>query len=100
MEPDAVILAPVLTEKTNTMREGNRKTYVFRVNPRANKIQIMKAINAMFAVNAMQCRVITVKPKPRKARTKSGFRMGRTATWKKALVTLRAGERIEVFEGS
>lgn len=100
MDPDKIILAPVLTEKTNVMRDGEEKAYAFRVHPKANKLQIMKAIHTLFSVNPVKCRVMNVKPKPRSARTRSGFRVGYTASWKKAIVTLPRGERIEVFEGT
>ncbi len=100
MDADAIILEPVLTEKTNTMREAEEKKYVFKVSPRANKQQIMKAIHDLFSVNPSTCRVINVKPKPKMARTRSGFRRGHTATWKKAIVSLPKGEKIDIFEGS
>ena len=99
MEADSVIVEPVLTEKTNLMRESESRKYVFKVNPRANKFEIMKAIHELFAVNPLNCRIINVKRKPRMARTKSGFRLGHTSSWKKAIVTLPKGERIDVFEG-
>ena len=99
MEADSVIVEPVLTEKTNVMRESESRKYVFKVNPRANKFEIMKAVHELFAVNPFNCRIINVKRKPRMARTKSGFRLGHTSSWKKAIVTLPKGERIDVFEG-
>ena len=99
MEADSVIIEPVLTEKTNLLRESDNKKYVFKVDPRANKMQIMKAIHELFSVNPLNCRVLNVKGKPRMARTKSGFRLGHTPSWKKAIVTLPKGERIDIFEG-
>ena len=99
MDADTIILEPVLTEKTNVMRDSDTRKYAFKVHPKANKMQIMKAVHSLFTVNPVNCRVMNVKPKPRSARTKSGFRMGHTATWKKAIVTLPKGERIDVFEG-
>ena len=100
MDADKIILEPVLTEKTNVMREGDEKKYAFKVHPKANKLQIMKALHTLFSVNPVSCRVMNVKPKPRSARTRSGFRVGFTGSWKKAIVTLPKGERIDVFEGS
>jgi large subunit ribosomal protein L23 len=99
VEADSVIIAPVLTEKTNAMRETESRKYVFKVNPRANKFEVMKAIHELFSVNPLNCRVINVKQKPRMARTKSGFRLGHTASWKKAIITLPKGEKIDLFEG-
>ena len=100
MEPDAIIIAPVLSEKTNLFREEAQKKYVFRVDPRVNKIQIMNAVHKLFDVNPEKCHVMNVKGKPRSARTRSGFQQGYTSTWKKAIVTLREGEKIDIFEGS
>jgi large subunit ribosomal protein L23 len=100
MEADKIIIEPVLTEKTNLMREGDEKSYAFKVHPKSNKLQIMKAVHTLFSVNPVCCRVMTVKPKPRSARTRSGFRVGATGAWKKAIVKLPKGEHIDVFEGS
>ena len=99
MDADIVIIEPVLTEKTNLLRESENKKYVFKVNPRANKLEIMKAVHELFEVNPLNCRVLNVKGKPRMARTRSGFRLGRTGSWKKAIITLPKGERIDIFEG-
>jgi large subunit ribosomal protein L23 len=99
MEADSIILEPVLTEKTNSMRENDTNKYVFKVDPRSNKLQIMKAVHELFSVNPVNCRIINVKQKPRMARTRSGFRRGNTATWKKAVITLPKGEKIDIFEG-
>lgn len=99
MAPDKVIIAPVLTEKTNLLREDRRKKYTFRVDARSNKLQIMQAVKELFEVKPVACRIVNVKSKPRKSRSKSALNMGRTSTWKKAIVTLREGESIEVFEG-
>lgn len=99
MEADRIIIEPVLTEKTNLLRENEEKKYVFKVHPSANKMQVKKALHQLFSVNPVKCRVMNVKPKPRSARTKSGFKTGHTGTWKKAIVTLPQGEHIEVFEG-
>jgi len=99
VEADNIIIEPVLTEKTNYMRENESRKYVFKVDPRANKLQIVKAIHDLFSVNPLNCRVMNVKSKPRMARTKSGFRLGHTPSWKKAIVTLPKGERIDIFEG-
>lgn len=100
MDAHSIILAPVVTEKTNSMREEPKKKYVFRVDARANKLQIMQAITELFSVKPSACRVMNVKPKPRNFRSKSGYRIGHTSTWKKAIVTLKAGDKIDVFEGA
>jgi large subunit ribosomal protein L23 len=94
MNIDQVIIEPVLTEKSNTMRE--QKKYTFRVDPRANKIEVVKAVKKLFDVHPIGCNLLTVKPKPKKVRYKQGF----TASWKKAVVTLPMDENISIFEGA
>ncbi|RKX92395.1 MAG: 50S ribosomal protein L23 [Spirochaetes bacterium] len=99
MRADQVIIEPVLTEKTNGMRGGEKNKYTFRVNKKANKVQIMEAVKSLFSVNPEKCSIVNVKAKPRSSRTKSGIRAGNTAPWKKAIVTLAKGETIDVIEG-
>jgi large subunit ribosomal protein L23 len=99
MNADSVIIEPILTEKTNVLREQEARTYVFKVSKLANKTQIMQAVRELFSVHPVSCRVMNMKGKPRSARTKSGFKMGKTRSWKKAFVTLTKGEHIESFEG-
>ncbi|MCF7940937.1 MAG: 50S ribosomal protein L23 [Spirochaetia bacterium] len=99
MRADQVIIAPVLTEKSNIMRESDQKKYTFKVDPRANKIQIMKAVEELFSVKALNCNVSMVKAKPKFTRTKSGVRAGSTTPWKKAIVTVAKGDSISAIEG-
>jgi len=94
MEYDSILIEPVLTEKSNTMREEGR--YVFRVDARANKFMVMEAVRRMFNVHPLGCNIINVTSKPKRLRG----RPGRTATWKKAIVRLAPGETIKVFEGA
>ncbi|MEL3905693.1 MAG: 50S ribosomal protein L23 [Treponema sp.] len=89
-----VIIAPVLTEKSNEMRE--RRKYVFKVDPRSTKIQIKEAVRKLFNVKVENCAVVNVDGKKRRVR----YRAGKTASWKKAIVTLADGESIKVFEGA
>ncbi|MBN1525306.1 MAG: 50S ribosomal protein L23 [Spirochaetales bacterium] len=94
MEASKVIIAPVVTEKTNRLKEVKR--YVFRVDSRANKFQVKRALKEMFNVHCTECRIINVKGKPKRVRYKLGY----TATWKKAIVTLPKDETISAFEGA
>ena len=94
MNADMIILAPVITEKSNLQSEQGR--YVFKVAPHANKIQIMQAVRTMFNVHPSSCNIINVKRKPRRVR----YRKGYTASWKKAIVALVPNEKIPLFEGS
>jgi large subunit ribosomal protein L23 len=94
MEYDAILIEPVLSEKSNIMREKGQ--YVFKVNPRANKFEIMEAVRVLFKVHPLACRVMNVASKPKKQRGRAGL----TAEWKKAIVKLEKGETIHVFEGA
>jgi|APIni6443716594_1056825.scaffolds.fasta_scaffold03093_5 large subunit ribosomal protein L23 len=103
MDSDQIIIEPVLTEKSNLLREGDAKTYVFKVNKNANKFMIMRAVNDLFKVRPVSCRIINVRGKVRhnRAISRTSFRrgLGRTAAWKKAMVTLDKGQSIDAFEG-
>ncbi|TVQ26491.1 MAG: 50S ribosomal protein L23 [Spirochaetaceae bacterium] len=94
MDADQVIIEPLLTEKTNALREAH--TYSFKVDPRANKLQVRSALEELFNVHPIACRVMNVKGKPKRLR----YRKGYTARWKKAIVTLPANESIGIFEGA
>jgi len=94
MEYDAILIEPVLSEKSNIMRELGQ--YIFRVDPRATKPMIMDAVEKSFGVHPVSCKVMNVTSKPKRLRGKAG----RTAEWKKAIVRLRKGETIRVFEGA
>lgn len=84
---------PILSEKaTDLERDFNQ--FVFKVWPRTNKIEIKKAIEAIYGVSPLKINIINVKGKQRKYdRAK-----GKTSTWKKAIVTIKQGERIEISE--
>jgi len=99
MDYDKILIEPVVTEKTNIMREGKSVKYVFRVLPDANKLQIMEAVKEAFNVKPMNCNVAWVKGKKKTTRTKGGYRAGQKSSWKKAVVTLSPGEKIDIFEG-
>jgi large subunit ribosomal protein L23 len=94
MTPEQVIIEPILTEKSNALREDS--VYTFRVSPQSNKIEVKRAVSVLFNVHAVKCRIVTVKGKPKRTR----YAKGKTASWKKAIVTLADGERIAVFEGA
>jgi large subunit ribosomal protein L23 len=94
MTSEDIIIAPVLTEKTNILRETGK--YVFRVDPRANKYQISEAVRKLFDVHPVACNIMTVGGKPKRSRNRAGY----TSSWKKAIVTVAKGEKIAVFEGA
>lgn len=95
-----ILIEPVVTEKTNGMREDKSIKYVFRVMSEANKYQIMDAVRKLFNVKPVSCNVSWVKGKKKTSRTKSGYRTGEKPAWKKAVVTLSPGEKIDIFEGA
>lgn len=103
MESRDIIIEPVLTEKSNLQSLGENKTYAFKVAKKANKIMILHAVKELFGVQPVSCRVINVRGKLRhnKAISRNSFRrgFGRTAAWKKAMVTLAKGQSIDAFEG-
>lgn len=99
MEAYQIIIEPVLTEKTNAQRDGEVKKYTFKVHNKANKKQVMSAVTELFSVKPVSCNILNVKEKPRSTRSKSGMRSGATSAWRKAIVTLKAGDKIDAIEG-
>ena len=93
--PQDIILSPVITERsTDNLTQGK---YTFKVDKRANKIEIKKAVEALFAgVKVQKVNTMNVKGQLRRQRMKQGY----TASWKKAIVTLAEGSKtIEFFDG-
>lgn len=99
MRADQIIIEPVLTEKSNLARESEPKKYTFKVDTRANKFQIMQAVNELFSVTPVKCNIVSVKGKPKFTRGKGGHIAGTTGDWKKAIVTLSKGDVIQAIEG-
>ena len=99
MRADRVIIEPILSEKSNLAREAECKKYTFRVDPAANKFEIMAAVKELFNVECTACNVINLKGKPNFSRAKGGFKKGYTPSWKKAIVTLAKGQSIAAIEG-
>ncbi len=94
MDPHQVIIRPVISEKSYGLIETANQ-YTFQVDKRANKNQIKRAVESAFDVRVRKVNTSNVKSKPKR----QGLTRGRTATWKKAVVRLVDGERIELFEG-
>ncbi len=89
-----IIIRPVVTEKSSALMELNK--YTFEVRRDVNKIQIRKAVEEAFKVKVLSVNTINVKSKPKRM----GASIGRTRSWKKAIVSLPQGQRIEFFEGA
>lgn len=88
-----VIRRPIVTEKSTILASQDR--YVFEVAPWANKIQIKQAVEAAFNVDVVDVHTMTVPGKMRRVRRNRGM----TSPWKKAIVRVRPGQKIDVFEG-
>jgi large subunit ribosomal protein L23 len=93
MDHSQVIIRPVVSEKSYVLSAANR--YTFRVHDDAHKTQIRQAIEALFDVHVVEVRTSSVKSKPKRRGTTNG----RTRSWKKAIVQVRDGESIPVFQG-
>ena len=93
IHPYAVLIRPIITEKS-TVLTGQDK-YVFQVDIRANKNQVKEAVELAFSVRVTDVNTMTMKGKPRRF----GRRVTLQPAWKKAVVTLAAGDSIELFEG-
>jgi large subunit ribosomal protein L23 len=94
MDSRQVIIRPVVSEKSYAlMSEGK---YTFRVHERAHKLQIAHAVEEIFEVRVAEVRTARVRSKPKRR----GVSSGRSRSWKKAVVKLAPGERIELFEGA
>lgn len=93
LHPYEVIVRPLITEKA-TILAGDHK-YAFEVDRRANKNQIREAVQKAFNVHVSAVNTMNVRGKERRM----GRRVTRTRSWKKAIVTLHAGDTIEIFEG-
>ena len=89
--PQDIILNPVITEAS--MGNVQQKKYTFRVAKDANKIEVRQAIEAIFDVTVVKVNTLNVKPKTKRVR----YKEGKTRSWKKAMVTLKEGDTIELF---
>ena len=89
-----IIIRPIITEKSSTLVELNK--YTFEVHRSANKIQIRQAIEQIFKVKVLSVNTMNVPSKPKRM----GAFVGKTRSWKKAIVALPEGQRIEFFEGA
>jgi large subunit ribosomal protein L23 len=89
-----VVVRPVVTEKSSAAYQ-NRKEYAFEVHPEANKYQIREALEKLFGVTVTAVRTMQV----RRHEVTRGRTRGTTPRWKKAIVTLKEGDSIAVFEG-
>ena len=93
MDHSQIIIRPVVSEKSYVLAAAGK--YTFRVHPDAHKTQIRQAIESLFDVGVVGVATMSVKSKPKRR----GAIQGRTRTWKKAIVQVRAGDSIPIFQG-
>lgn len=91
--PRNILRKPVITEKSTSLMQENKYTFV--VDPRANKVEIKQAVESLFKVKVEKVNTMTVKGRIKRVRNIPG----RTPDIKKAIVTLRKGDKIEILEG-
>ncbi len=94
LHPNEVLLAPVVSEKSYSLIADNK--YSFRVHPDAHRTQVRQAVEELFEVQVESVNISHVRSKPKRR----GLTKGRKPGWKKAIVQLRAGDSIEIFEGA
>lgn len=90
-DPFQIIKAPIITEQSYSLTDKGK--YVFEVSVDANKNEVKKAIEKAFSVKVMKVNILNVHGKARRLR----FKMGITPAWKKAVITIQEGQKIELF---
>jgi len=90
-----IIKRPIISEKTNTQKEKSNQV-TFEVDPRANRIEVQRAVEKIFNVKVADIHTMNVRGKFKRR----GRILGKRRNWKKAIVKLMPGERIEFFEGA
>jgi len=94
LEPTQILIAPVVSEKSYHMI--NERKYCFRIHPDAHKTQVRQAVEAQFEVEVESVNIVAMPSKPKRR----GASRGRRPGWKKAIVKLREGHSIEIFQGA
>jgi large subunit ribosomal protein L23 len=100
LSPAEIILRPVVSEKS--IDQASHRKYTFRVHPDANKIQIKAAVEQLYEadkVTVVGVNVLTTKAKVKTRSSRRGRIEGRVAPWRKAVITLAVGQKIQFFEG-
>lgn len=90
-DPREVIIRPIISEHSYDLMQDN--VYTFEVAKSSNKIEIAQAVEEIFGVTVVKVNTLNVKSKPKRVR----YQIGKTRTWKKAMVTVAEGDTIEVF---
>ena len=96
MKLTEILIKPILTEKANAQQD-NLSRYAFKVNRRANKLEIKTAVEQFYGVNVVDVNTLVVPGKSKTRSTKSGIISGVKSGYKKALVTVAEGESIDLY---
>jgi large subunit ribosomal protein L23 len=94
LHPNEVLLAPVVSEKSYNLIDERK--YAFKIHPDAHRTQVRQAVEQLFHVHVERVNILKVQPKPKRRGLIKGTRPG----WKKAIVQVREGETIPIFEGA
>jgi len=90
--PHEVLLKPIVTEKSTDLMQENK--YTFKVEPKANKIEIKNAVESIFNVDVIEVRTMNMTGKLKRQGRSTGY----TSKWKKAIVTLKPGQKLPIFD--
>jgi large subunit ribosomal protein L23 len=96
MKLSAVLVKPIVTEKSNKLSD-NKRTYAFRVDRKANKLEVKKAVEDFYGVTVTEVNTVVVPAKTKSKFTKAGFISGRKPAYKKAYVKVAEGETIDLY---
>jgi large subunit ribosomal protein L23 len=90
-----ILIRPLLTEKSTTLRESQNKI-CFVIHPQANKIEVKRAVEEVLKVKVEDVNILNVSGKIKR----TGRFVGKKPDWKKAIITLKEGEKLDIFEGA
>ena len=96
MKLSEVLIKPILSEKANAQQDKLRR-YAFRVDRKANKLEIKKAVEEFYGVSVLDVNTLAAAGKDKTRYTKKGFTKGRKSAYKKALITVGEGETIDMY---
>jgi large subunit ribosomal protein L23 len=94
LHPAEILIKPIVSEKSYEQIQQNR--YTFKVHKDAHKTQVRQAVEQLFDVKVVAVNIVKVQPKPKRRGMYRGVRPG----WKKAIVQLKTGDKIDIFEGA
>lgn len=92
MNANDILIRPIISEKSTELMELNK--YVFEVSMKSNKLMVRQAVKDLFGVQPERVNIMRVRGKRKRIR----YQYGKTAAWKKAIITLKEGDKIDIFE--